>query len=193
MYEARFTLTGLSGMIFGKAVAEKKARSESHAEFDERTWQQKCRVADDGFLYLPPIALKACLTSTASYAGMRVEGKGVRTYTASFVRGLQCSEPIRLDTTLADVELLHELVISEPGNRRKGTRVNRTFPYVAEWTASASAQVLDAIITPEILRHHLNLAGIMTGLGTWRPENGREYGRFQVSGFETKPMAQGIF
>lgn len=192
MYEANFTLAGLSGIIFGKAVTEKKKRSESHAEFDERTWQQKCRVADDGFLYLPPIALKACLTSTASYAGMRVEGNAKRTYTASFVRGLQCSAPIRLDVTLDDIELMHELVISEPGNRRKGTRVMRTFPYAAEWTAQASAQVLDAIITPEILRHHLNLAGIMTGLGTWRPESGREYGRFSVTSFETKPMAQEI-
>jgi hypothetical protein len=180
MYDASFRITGTNGIIFGKQVESKKPRQETYEAFDARTWPEKCRVTDTGELYLPPIALKACLCSTAKYAGLRIPGKGTRTYSQPIIRGLQCINNIVLNAGLDDIELMNEPVDAQPGSA-KSTRVMRIFPYLAKWAGLGTVRVLDDIITPDVLTEHLGLAGIMTGLGTWRPERGREYGTFIVS------------
>ncbi len=188
MYKAYFKVTGLSGIIFGKAVlTETKKRAESHAAFDERTWQQKCRFTEDGQLYMPGIALKACMTSTAKYMAMPLEDNKKRTYTQSITRGLQCVEPLMLNKTIEDVELMHEYVLANPGGTSKA-RVMRIFPNLPDWEAEGEMTVIDDVLTPNILKLHLRNAGMLTGLGTWRPESGREYGRFQLNEFEIEQM-----
>lgn len=186
MYNAYFKIKGLSGIIFGKAVLkETKKRSETHAAFDKRTWQEKCRVNEDGQLYLPGIALKACITSTAKYMGMPLEDNKKRTYTQSITRGLQCVEPLMIDGTMEDIELLNEYVLANPGGTSK-SRVMRIFPHLPQWTAEGVMTVIDDVLKPDILRLHLRNAGMLTGLGTWRPESGREYGRFLLTEFDTE-------
>lgn len=189
MYKARFRIKSLSGIIFGKAVlSETKKRSESHAAFDERTWDQKCRVDEEtGQLFMPGIALKACITSTAKYMGMPLEDNKKRTYTQSITRGLQCVEPVMLDKELSDIELLRQYVLANPGGTSK-SRVVRIFPHLPSWTAEGEMTVIDDVLTPHILQLHLRNAGVLTGLGTWRPESGREYGRFLLTDFETEEV-----
>lgn len=187
MYDATATLVGMSGFIFGKQVSAAKERKESHEEFDERTWKEKIRVNDEGFIYMPGIALKACLCSTAKYAGMKIPGGRQRTYTQPFTRGLQCFEPILFDKKIGDIELMRLPVIAEPGSTKE-TRVPRIFPYLPEWTAKVRVRILDEIINTEVLAEHFNLSGIMTGMGTWRPERGREYGTYRVMDFKTEEI-----
>jgi hypothetical protein len=59
-------------------------------------------------------------------------------------------------------------------------RVTRRFPIIPAWRASFDVYVLDPIITQDVFREMVEIAGMFIGIGRFRPEKGGTNGRFKI-------------
>jgi hypothetical protein len=66
------------------------------------------------------------------------------------------------------------------GVRGSGKRVLRRFPLIASWEASFDVFILDPIITEDVFREMVEIAGMFIGIGRFRPEKGGTNGRFRI-------------
>jgi hypothetical protein len=156
-----------------------KLEKESAADYEERTWRNRLHVNGEGNVFIPPTALKNCLSEAAKYLSMRVPGKGTSTYTKCFEAGVLVIDPIDLGIKAQDVEGLWLFVPSD-GKRGGGKRVDKCFPVIPAWEGLATFYVLDETITEGVFRTHLEEAGKFIGIGFFRPRNNGFYGRFEV-------------
>lgn len=181
----RAKLVGVSPLSFSKAIVEKKDSGESHDVFEKRTWKQRCHVDASGECYIPPQAIKNCLSEAAKFLGESVPGKKSATYTKHFDAGVMVVEPIKLGIKLEDVKST-EVFVPSDGKKGGGTRVWKTFPMIYQWSGEAEILLLDPILAdkPEKVREYLEKAGQFIGLGRWRPRNGGMNGRFKVEAFK---------
>jgi hypothetical protein len=72
----------------------------------------------------------------------------------------------------------------------QGTQVERIFPYVDNWSGVVAFYITDPVLdqtiqTDEgeevhIVEEHLRKAGLLNGVGRWRPQTGGNNGRFTV-------------
>lgn len=156
---------------------------ESKDAFEERTWRNRLHRTKDGFVLIPPMAFKNCLSEAAKFLGIQIPGKGKATYTKHFEAGLMVIEPLVLPLRVDDVpgERLH---VPSDGKRGGGKRVWRTFPLIAEWSGKAQFLVIDETITEKVFAKHLEEAGKFIGIGRFRPRNNGYYGRFEVESIE---------
>jgi len=160
-------------------VPETKPRDATWEDWEERIWKRKAHVTEEGEVFIPPMALKNCLSEAASYKSMKIPGKGNQKYTKHFVAGILCVEPLLLGVPLEKVDKFH-LYVPADGKRGGKGRVWKIFPRIMKWEAIAEVLVLDDIITEEIFELTLRDAGQFIGLGTFRPSNNGFYGRFDV-------------
>ena len=194
MYSAQFDLIGFSDLMFGQHVQETKKSSETHVQFEKRTWKQKVRTTEDGQLYLNPFALKNGLESAGKHLGKKIPSSRGATYTDRFRKGTQAAHKLLLfgpkskPLTIDDVEPL-TLFVPSDGKRGSGTRVDRIFPTVHEWQVfGADLLVYDDKIDEETLLEHLVELGRFIGFGSMRVESGGDNGRFKVENLVTKPL-----
>lgn len=152
---------------------------ESHDDYERRTWIEKCHADAQGNVFIPPMALKFCLQSAAKELGMKVSGRGKKTFSSAFKNGLMILDPIFIGKTKADLNP-NWISANADGVRGSGKRVPRAFPTVADWTATAVVHIVNDSITEEVLRQHVIEAGRFIGLGQFRPENGGYFGRFEL-------------
>ena len=71
------------------------------------------------------------------------------------------------------------LFVNSDGVKGGGKRVTRIYPTLSAWEAPAIVYILDEIITKEVFVEHLEVAGLMIGVGMHRAENGGFKGRFR--------------
>lgn len=154
---------------------------ESAEAYDRRTWRHKLHTTASGQVYIPPMAIKNCLSEAAKYLSITIKGKGKATYTKHFEAGLLCPDPVMIGMSVDEVKS-ETLFVPASGIRGDGKRVTRTFPRIDEWAGVATIYVFDHVITQEILEQHLREAGNLIGIGRFRPRNNGFYGRFQVEG-----------
>jgi hypothetical protein len=162
-----------------KFIREKKSRDITHAEFEEQNWRQRLHVNEDGFVFIPPMSFKNCLSEAAKYKSIQIPGKGKSTYTKHFEAGILCYTPVVLPIKADDVagEWLH---VPSDGKRGGTTRVEKCFPVIQNWAAAVQFTVFDEIIDDEVFQTHLEDAGQFIGVGRFRPRNNGFYGRFKV-------------
>ena len=156
-----------------------KLDRESAEDHDLRTWRERCHFTQDGHVFIPPIALKNCLSEAAKYLSVRIPGKGKSTFTKHIEAGVICTEPIVLATTRETLEG-ETLFVPSSGKRGDGSRVNKCFPVIRQWSGTAVFLIVDEIITKAVLEDHLSKAGQFIGIGRFRPRNNGYYGRFAV-------------
>ena len=163
------------------SVDPKKAK-EDHKVYEERTWKLRAHVDENGMVCIPPLSLKAALAEAAKYCKRQIPGQGKCTYTQKFKSGLLVqSELIPTGTFLDNVRKAG--VFGDSKGKSGGTgggRVWKFFPTIDKWEAKVQFTILDDIITEEVFREILVEAGRFIGIGTWRPQNGGEHGRFEV-------------
>ena len=183
---ARFTLEGQTDLMFGRAVLDEKKDSETHAQYELRCWQQKCRIDEGtGQLYLNPFAITNALVTAAIWLGRKVPGEGKKTFTDRFRKGVAPHGKVLLfrpdgkPLLIADVE---PQLLSVPSDGKHGgpKRVARIFPTVHRWIAQGTCLVFDGKITEDQFRDHLEAVGLYIGLGSMRVEGGGINGRFAV-------------
>lgn len=154
---------------------------ESAKDYNTRTWRNHQHWdRKTGEIYIPPTALKNALMEVAQYLGERIEGKGKSTWTKHFKAGVLCTEPVMLNVKWdqTDCETFN---CHSNGIRGSGSRVQRTFPVIREWSGTAKFMVLDETITEDVFLRYLQEAGRFIGIGRFRPHNGGFYGRFNVA------------
>ena len=176
-------LKSMSPISFGKFYTKEegltKESKETHDDYEKRTWMHRTHVNQDGNVIITPFAFKNCLDSAARYLGKQIPGKGKSTYTKRFVSGCLVLEPLVLPIKREEVkgEWRHVPADGMPGGTK---RVMKCFPKIDSWEGKVKFTILDEIITQEILKEHLEQAGMFIGIGSFRPANRGIYGRFKV-------------
>jgi len=178
------TLRGTSPYSQSRHYTIEKLDKELHDAYDRRTWRNRMHIDDSGVVFIPPMAIKNCLSEAAKFLGIQIKGKAKATYTKHFEAGLMVIEPISLGIKAADVQS-ETLFVPASGKRGDGRRVDRVFPFIPSgWTGITTMHVIDETITEDVLREHLEEAGKLIGIGRFRPRNNGYYGRFQVEEFK---------
>ena len=154
--------------------------TESAAEYERRTWREKCHYDADGNCFIPPMAFKNCLAEIAKYLSVQIPGKGKSTYTKHFEAGVMVLEGLPLGVKKDEVQG-EWLFVPASGKRGDGKRVSKCFPVFQSWKGQVSFIILDDVITPDVFEQHLRDAGNFIGIGRFRPRNNGYYGRFKVN------------
>jgi hypothetical protein len=165
-----------------KHDTEKKDK-ETHDDYEQRTWRNKCTTDVNGRIQIPAMAFKQALDAVAKRMGVQIPGKGKSTYTKHFVGGVICEADVSIDYHKDTVPSI-TISANSDGIRGSGKRVSRTFPQVPDWKGTARFVVLDDTVTTEIFEKHLTEAGRFIGVGRFRPEKGGLNGRFRPVKFK---------
>jgi hypothetical protein len=160
-----------------------KKDKESAKDYEARTWRDRLHVNAEGFVFMPPMAFKNCLSEAAKYLGIQVPGKGKATYTRNFEAGVLVVDGITLGVKADEVEG-EWLFVPSDGKRGGGKRVDKCFPVIRQWSGEVQFYILDETITAEVFQKHLEEAGKFIGIGRFRPRNNGFYGRFRVKKYE---------
>jgi len=193
------TIEGLTTLSPAKMFDSPKDARESHAEHDERCWRERLTVSLDGYVMLPPLAIKKALETAAKMRSDSIPGKGKQTYSKHVASGLipdfdilpivhvpggkGGSEwvPLHPDDVVGVVR--H---VPSDGKVGGGKRVPRRFPEIQPpWRATQAILVVSQELraAPDRIKEYLDLAGVQVGICRFRPssQSAGWYGRFRVS------------
>jgi hypothetical protein len=173
------TLESVSPYSQSRAVQSLKSRDETHDDYEQRTWRERCHIDAARVVFIPPMSFKNCIAEAAKYKSIQIPGKGKSTYTKHFEAGILCKEPFSLGVKLDDVQG-ERLFVPSDGKRGGDKRVWKTFPVFQEWKGDVEFLVLDDLIDEEVFQSHLVDAGQFIGIGRFRPRRNGFYGRFAV-------------
>jgi hypothetical protein len=73
-----------------------------------------------------------------------------------------------------------EVFVPSDGKPGGGKRVTKYFPTIHEWEGTLTFHILDETIGPEVFEEVIRTAGLLIGIGVWRPRNRGMYGRFDL-------------
>lgn len=175
-----------SDLMFGKPVFTEKLDTETHGQYEERTWKEKVHVTEKGDLCYQPFALKNALEAAAKWLSLKIPGEGKKTFTKRFACGVLVIDQLMLtdhegrQLTMKDVEP-RRLFVPSDGQRGSSRRVERIFPTITEWMSDVVIHILDDKISESVLSRHLEACGNFCGFGSMRVGNGGINGRFAVS------------
>lgn len=156
-----------------------KLARELPKDYEARTWRERMHVNKEGFVFIPPMAFKNCVSEIAKYLGIQIPGKGKSTYTKHFEAGVLVVEGLTLPIKKEDVQG-QWLFVPSDGKRGGAKRVDKCFPVIHEWEGQVEFVILDEIITEDVFLKHLEEAGKFIGIGYFRPRNNGYWGRFSV-------------
>jgi len=173
------SLKSVSPYSQAKYHQTEKLPKEIAKDYEERTWRDRMHVNKDGYVFIPPMAFKNCLSDIAKYISMQIPGKGKTTYTKHFEAGILVISELVLPVKKEDVA--GEWLFVPADGRRGGTiRVLKCFSIIPEWQGDVEFHILDETITEDVFRFHLSEAGKYIGIGRFRPRKNGFYGRFSV-------------
>lgn len=163
-----------------KFYETEKLPKERPDDYEARTWRDRLHVNNDGYVFIPPMAFKNCLSSVAKYLSVQIPGKGKSTFTKHIEAGVLVTDGLPLPIKKEDVDGLWLFVPSD-GKRGGGKRVKKCFPIIHSWKGEVTFHILDETITEDVFRQHLEESGKFIGIGFFRPQNNGYYGRFKVN------------
>lgn len=173
------TLKGTTPYSQSKAITSPRGDDEDYRAWEERVWRERLHRDGDGMVFVPPMAIKNCLSEYAKYRSDNVPGKGSAKYTKYFEAGVMVPEPITLGIKADDVPG-EWLFLPSDGKRGGGKRVWKCYPVIHQWEGKVTVIVLDEMVKP-VVEDYLTGAGRYIGIGRFRPRNNGFYGRFTVS------------
>lgn len=181
-YEA--TIESVSPLIFSRMLSPHagegaKKERETHEDYDLRIWPVKAWADNKGALFIPRVFFKRSMEEAAQFLGLQIPGKGKSTYTKHFLAGVQVASDLSLPMTRDDLDCV-PINCHADGKRGSGKRVVRHFPQVREWNGVLTILVVDELITKDVLQRHLDTAGTMIGIGSFRPRSGNSSGMFHL-------------
>ena len=180
MKTAVVSIKGIGDISFSRKHDAPKNEGESHADYDERTWREKCHYdAKTREIFIPGIMLKFALDYTAKQLGIQVAGRGKKTWASIFESGVICPDKMMLGMSVDKIERI-TIQANADGRRGSGVRVPRHFPIMSDWGGTVQFLILNDMITEEMFRLHLVKAGQFCGLGRYAPRRGGHHGRFEV-------------
>jgi len=162
-----------------KGYMEEKLNKESAADYEKRTWRERCHCDDKGQVFIPPGALRGTIQDAAKYLSMRIPGKGKATYTKHFNSGIDVHDGLYLGVHKDKIPG-QWLFVPSDGKPGGSKRVWKCFPHVLAWEGWATFYVLDETITKDVFLETLTEAGKFIGMGFFRPARKGFWGRFSV-------------
>jgi hypothetical protein len=178
---AHISLKGLTPYSQSRAHDAPKLQGELHDDYDKRTWLEHAHFNSDGNVTIPAHAFHQCVIAAAKYSKKQIPGQGKATWTAKFTSGLMMvSGDIAIDRRAEDLKCI-PIYANTDGIRGSGKRAFRRYPVLYEWSAGTEIAILDPIITEDIFKEIIGLAGLFIGLGRFRPEKGGTNGRFKMT------------
>lgn len=173
----RAHLESVTAYSQSRRIEETKAPHETHDQFEERIWREKCTVNDDGVVVIPASALKKALD-----AGAKKKGEKINKAFASkmFLTGVICTGDVPLGVRKDKVKSIR-LAQNSKGLADKSLDVFRRFPLIPEWKGVAEFAVFDDAIPKEKFEEYLGIAGLFVGIGRWSPRVGGLNGRFKIT------------
>ena len=178
MKTATVTLKSLSPYNQSRQHFTEKKDKETPADYEERTWIEKGHYDAEGNAYIPPMAMKGCISEAAKMLNLSIPGAGKNKYTKHFLRGIMVTDPISLGIKKKNIK--PQWLSCDPQGRKGGMGVLRAFPHFDDWNGELDVHVLDDTITKEVFSKVVKEAGNFIGIGQFRPANGGYYGRFEV-------------
>lgn len=164
-------------------------QGENDRDYESRTWRNRLHVADDGKVFMPPMAFKNCISDCAKFLSLGIPGKGKSTYTKNLQAGVLVVEPIPLPIKRDDCEY-EWLFVPSNGQPGGGSRVEKCFPLIRTWGGNLQILVFDETVLNAydptkitVLEHVLKQAGLFIGVGRFRPIKRGFYGRFEIKRF----------
>lgn len=198
-----FRLTGLSPYSPSAPVPDDllvRARNETADQLEKRIWRERIWANEAGEVFHPASYYKKAVDAAASLTKRKVRGAGNQTFAQQIVSGIMILDdiPIFKPQTPAEIkngaptvpilksEVIGQQIYCDPGGDRRGVgkRVFRTYGIVKQWEAILRIWVVNATITQDIVETYLQEAGMLIGVGRWRPAVGGANGRFLVSSCE---------
>lgn len=181
--KATVTLKSFSPYSQSRLHDEPKLKGEQAGEYDKRTWMAKAHITPIGTLGIPASSLTQAIAEAAKYSKKQIPGQGKATWTAKFKSGIMLTDTL-VDTGIVLTEHDYLDVMCDAQGKTGSavsSRVSRRFPQVPSWSATFDVWILDPIITEEVFREMVDLAGMFIGIGRWRPVmNGGQNGRFTI-------------
>lgn len=156
-----------------------KLPKERPDEYEDRTWRHRLHWNKEGFVEIPGTSFSNCIKGSAKRLQLQIPGKGKTQYTKYFEAGIMCPQNLTLNIKADDVprESLH---VPSDGKRGGSKRVIRHFPRIDSWEGNVAFYVFDDVIGSDVFKQVLVSAGLLVGIGRFRPENCGFYGRFLV-------------
>lgn len=190
----RVTIEGIPGSPYSQSAQHgtDMLDRETHEDYDIRTWRDKCTTNDQGQVCIPAMALKQAIDTAAYKIGMKVPNRRGATYKNFFASGFFCNADVPIANGKALTKgdaIMQKINANADGRRGSGSRVPRRFPEFAKWGGVAEFTIVDDIITQDVFEHHIKVAGMIVGIGRFRPENGGKNGRFRVVKLEWQDFA----
>jgi len=169
-------LKGLTPVTFNKKLLSEKEPNESYDDYEKRVWRERCDCDNKGNVILSSQKFKKSICTAAQWLNMQIPGEGKATYTKHFRGGVIVMNHVQAATNAENIE--YSLIYTSP-KKRDGKRWIH-FPIIEDWKGELQINILDEKITPEVFKTVADYAGMAVGVGSWRPENGGENGRFEV-------------
>lgn len=165
-----------------------KLEKEAADQYEERTWLEKTTTDHEGYICIPAMAFKQAFDRAAKMLSMQITGRGKATYTKHFLAGVLVPENLRLPLKKEQAVKI-TINANSDGVRGSGKRVQRHFPQVPSWSGKLDVYIIDETITPAVFEKHAKEAGMLVGVGQYRPENGGSNGRFLCEAFQWEDVA----
>jgi hypothetical protein len=177
-----------------------RLNKEKNDEYERRTWRNRLHKNEEGYVVMPIMSFKNCISEAAKFLSLRITGSGKATYTKHVEAGVMVdpSHPVILPVKVENV-IGEPFFVPSDGIRGSGKRVEKIFPMIPNWKADISLFVFDETVlnTEEVtensktvrkiaLQYIIEQAGLFIGLGRFRPRNNGFYGRFGVERFEVE-------
>lgn len=174
------TLKSTSPIQYSKFHDTPKKDKETHDAHEQRTWRERTHYdPTTRKAFIPGVWFKKALETGAKFLSLQIPGKGKSTYTKHFVAGIMVIDNIGLPVTVEEIDGIN-LHVPSNGVKGDGKRVKKTFPVVNEWEGVLDFHILDDTITEAVFLEVLKHCGMFNGVGSFRPQNGGWYGRFEV-------------
>ena len=158
-------------------------KKETPQDYEERTWREKCHYNDDGHVVIPPESFSFAIKAMAARLRMKIPGKGNSEYGKLFLAGIMILDGLVCKETRETVQSWTGSMNAD-GKRGSGTRVLRTFPIIPKWGGDLQVYIGDESIPADVFEYVVQQAGMLNGVGRYRPAQGGTNGRFRVTKFK---------
>lgn len=186
MYQVKGQIQGVADILFNKMLEDElepgsSAGLKGRVSTEERVTEawKRCYKDENG-VYLPGWNLKVCLIEGCKKSGIKV-GRGSA---ASYLSASVFPDKVLYfvsdgGSIIPDVDNVHVTWGRRPPRTGGACMVRRPM-LNSGWLLDFTLTVVDDRRSPEEIHRSLVEAGMLVGLGSWRPE----YGRFVITGWE---------
>jgi len=195
-----FTLKGTSPLLQSRnPMADltwpKKERAEAAVDFENRVWPLKAHTKATGECFIPCEWLKQALVASQKQSAFPIKPptarKATETMKLYFTSSIDFDDAILLK---ADGKPFMIKAVEGDGFNpcdavplpaaakipSTGGSVLVIRPMFENWHADVSCTILHPAINAKMITDCLTWIGSMPGIGSWRPEFGGKYGKFEI-------------